>query len=154
VLRIFSMRVNARLDISHHGPPHPCKDGGVVWDKASTMRWCSASSLSTGAAFTRGLRCPHRYKSRGFKSGERGGHAMGAFSTCPLRASRTPQLKCAGAPSYMYNMLSAITHKLNISRHTLTWTYLLNLICVELVPRVGPLFSLCRTKVNLWGNFL
>jgi hypothetical protein len=27
-----SMRFNARLDTSHHGPPHPCKDAGVVAD--------------------------------------------------------------------------------------------------------------------------
>jgi hypothetical protein len=27
-----SMRFNARLDISHHGPLHPCKDAGVVAD--------------------------------------------------------------------------------------------------------------------------
>jgi hypothetical protein len=27
-----SMRLNARLDTSHHGPPHPFKDVGVVAD--------------------------------------------------------------------------------------------------------------------------
>jgi hypothetical protein len=26
------MRFNARLDTSHHGLPHPCKDAGVVAD--------------------------------------------------------------------------------------------------------------------------
>jgi hypothetical protein len=30
-----SMRLNARLDTSHHGPPHPFKDSGVV---AGSMR--------------------------------------------------------------------------------------------------------------------
>jgi hypothetical protein len=27
-----SMRFNARVDTSHHGPPHPIKDAGVVED--------------------------------------------------------------------------------------------------------------------------
>jgi hypothetical protein len=27
-----SMRFNARLDTSHHGPPHPRKNAGVVTD--------------------------------------------------------------------------------------------------------------------------
>jgi hypothetical protein len=39
-----SMRFNARLDTSHHGPPHPHKDGGVVADSLtgihSTMVKC------------------------------------------------------------------------------------------------------------------
>jgi hypothetical protein len=30
-----SMRFNARLDTSHHGPPHPFKDAGVVADSSS-----------------------------------------------------------------------------------------------------------------------
>jgi hypothetical protein len=29
---MFSMRFNARIDTSHHGPPHPFKDAGVVAD--------------------------------------------------------------------------------------------------------------------------
>jgi hypothetical protein len=77
----------------------------IVW-QASIVRWWSACSLSTGAAFW----CPHRYKSRGFKSGvERGGHAVGPPVPIPrswqvlLRTSHTARLKCAGAPSCMYH---------------------------------------------------
>jgi hypothetical protein len=29
---MFYMMFNARLDSSHHGPPHPFKDAGVVAD--------------------------------------------------------------------------------------------------------------------------
>jgi hypothetical protein len=32
VAKMSSMRFSARLDTSHHGPPHPFKDAGVVVD--------------------------------------------------------------------------------------------------------------------------
>jgi hypothetical protein len=32
-----SMRFNARLDTSHHGPPHPCKDAGAVTDSLTDI---------------------------------------------------------------------------------------------------------------------
>jgi hypothetical protein len=56
----------------------------IVW-QASTVRWWNICSLSTGAAYTRVFRCPHRWIFRGFKSGERGGHAVGLPQ--PIRRS-------------------------------------------------------------------
>jgi hypothetical protein len=32
MIKMSSMKFNARLDTSHHGPPHPYKDAGVVAD--------------------------------------------------------------------------------------------------------------------------
>jgi hypothetical protein len=32
-----SMRFSARLDTSHHGPPHPYKDGGAVADSLTSI---------------------------------------------------------------------------------------------------------------------
>jgi hypothetical protein len=34
---MFSMRFNARLDTSHHGPSHPFKDAGVVADSLTDI---------------------------------------------------------------------------------------------------------------------
>jgi hypothetical protein len=45
-----SMRVSARLVMSHHGPPNPFKDGGAVADSLTGIH--SASSLTTGAENT------------------------------------------------------------------------------------------------------
>jgi hypothetical protein len=63
---------------------------------------------------TRAFKFSRRYKSRGFKSGERGGHAVGPPLHIHrswyvlLRTSRTKRLKYAGAPSCMY-CISALT---------------------------------------------
>jgi hypothetical protein len=66
-----SMRFNARLDTSHHGPPHPFKDAGVVADSLTGIH--SAMVKCQQELHTQGyLGVPI-----GFKSGERGGHAVG-----------------------------------------------------------------------------
>jgi hypothetical protein len=63
------------------------------------------SSSSTGDEETNDFKWPHKYKSSGYKSGERGGQAIGpplpihrpgSFRFRYLRATR---LKCAGTPS-------------------------------------------------------
>jgi hypothetical protein len=101
-----SMRTSTRLIMDSRIHAKMSRQLRIVW-QASIVRWWSACSLSTGAAF----RCPHRYKSRGFKSGVgRGGHAVGPPVPVPrsrqvlLRTSRTARLKCAGAPSCMYHI--------------------------------------------------
>jgi hypothetical protein len=40
-----SMRCNARLDTSHHGPPHPFKDAGVVADSLTGIHNAMAKFL-------------------------------------------------------------------------------------------------------------
>jgi hypothetical protein len=47
--------ISARCDTSHHGPPNPCKDAGVVADSLTGIHnaMVSASSLSAGAVYTR-----------------------------------------------------------------------------------------------------
>jgi hypothetical protein len=102
-----SVRFSARLDTPHHGPSHRLKVAGVVAGTLAGIHnaLVKSSSTSTGAAYTRVFTCPHGYKSRGFKSGERGDHAVGSalpfyHSRCVLLGtSRTARLKCAGAPS-------------------------------------------------------
>jgi hypothetical protein len=61
------MRFNVRLDTSHHEPPHPFKDAGVVADSLTAIR------------------CQQELHTQGFlgvptgknPEDERGGHAMG-----------------------------------------------------------------------------
>jgi hypothetical protein len=55
MFKIFSMRFNARLDMSHHEAPHPFKHAEigverVVWQE-SGGRWWSTCSLLAGAAY-------------------------------------------------------------------------------------------------------
>jgi hypothetical protein len=68
----------------------------------------------------------------------------GPSSTYPsamiLRTSRTVRLKCAGAPSCMYCILSAITYKL-MSADTCWCGHFFLFWCVKLVPRVYPQLS-------------
>jgi hypothetical protein len=118
------MRSNARLGTSRHGSPHPCKDAGwvrIVWQVSTVRRW-SASTLSTGAAYTRDLGVP----TGGFKFGERGGHIVGPpvpiHQLMLLRTSRTARsalthdtcywghLAQHGAPSRMIRVTEDISH--------------------------------------------
>jgi hypothetical protein len=68
-----SIRFNARLDKSHHGPPFQFKDAGVVVDSLTGIHNAMVKCLFVvnRSCIHMGLGCPHRYKSRGFKSGER-----------------------------------------------------------------------------------
>jgi hypothetical protein len=40
-----SMRFNARLDASHHGPPHPYKDAGVVKNRLTGIHNATVKCL-------------------------------------------------------------------------------------------------------------
>jgi hypothetical protein len=74
-----SMRLNEHLDTSHHGPPYQFKFAGVVAVSLTGIHNAMVKCLfvvNRSCIHTK-FRCPHRYKSRGFKSGERGGHAVG-----------------------------------------------------------------------------
>jgi hypothetical protein len=46
VLKLFSMGFNARLDTSHHGPPHPFKVAGAVADSLTGIRSAVMECLS------------------------------------------------------------------------------------------------------------
>jgi hypothetical protein len=46
--------------------------------EAASILARSVSSPGTGVSYTRLLICPHKKKSRGVRSGERGGHATGS----------------------------------------------------------------------------
>jgi hypothetical protein len=52
VLKVFSIILTARVDTSHHGPPHPFKDAGVVADILTGIH------NATEAAYTRDLGVP------------------------------------------------------------------------------------------------
>jgi hypothetical protein len=43
--KISSMRFNTLLYTSHHGPPHPFKDAGVVADSLTGMRSAMVNCL-------------------------------------------------------------------------------------------------------------
>jgi hypothetical protein len=120
------MRFNARLDTSHHGPPRPFWDAaGAV--AASTMR--CASSLSTGAAYTRVFRCTHIWR--------------GAWRPCSgfsclyrpvmlLRTSRTARLsECQLNRSWQY-----------------TFSY--NFIQIKCVPDTCSAYSSCYATTRRW----
>jgi hypothetical protein len=122
-----SIRFNARLDASLHGRPHPFRDAGVVADSLTGIHnvmkcifFVNRGCIHKG--FTRMM--SSHVKSRGYKSGERGGHAMGPPSVTigvTSVTSRTARLKCGRAPS----CISAVTHKLNVPGHMLMWAFLL-----------------------------
>jgi hypothetical protein len=50
-----SMRFNALLDMSHHGPPHPFKDAGVVADSLTGIHNAVVKCL-----FVVSRRCIHK----------------------------------------------------------------------------------------------
>jgi hypothetical protein len=79
-----SMRINARLDTFHHAPPHPFRDGGAVADSLPGIHPAMVKCLFVvnRSCIHKGFTCPHRYKSRRFKSGEHGGQAVANPSTC------------------------------------------------------------------------
>jgi hypothetical protein len=56
-----SMRFHARLDTSHHGPPHPFKDARIFADSLRGIH--TAFSLSTVTAYIKVFRCRYRQKS-------------------------------------------------------------------------------------------
>jgi hypothetical protein len=108
------MRFNARLDASHHGPPHPSKDAGAVADSLtgihSAMVKCQQELLTqeyldvpTGKTLRIQIRRAWR-------------PCSGSSSTYPpvmiLGTSRTARLQCARAPSCMYRIraLTPVVH--------------------------------------------
>jgi hypothetical protein len=72
-----SMRCNALLDASHHEPPHPFKDAGVVVDSLTGIHnaMVECPFIVNRSCMHKGFSYPHRQKFRGLKSGERGGLA-------------------------------------------------------------------------------
>jgi hypothetical protein len=73
------MRFNARLGTSHHGPPHPFKDVGVVSDSLTGVHNAMVKCLSVvnRSCIRKGFGSPHGQISTVFKFGDRGGHAVG-----------------------------------------------------------------------------
>jgi hypothetical protein len=96
------MEPNVPLDTSHHGPPHPCKDAGAIAESLTGMPNAMVKRLFvvSRSRINNSFRCPRRQTSRGFKSGECGGHAVGPpLPVCwpwyvLRRTSRTAHLAC------------------------------------------------------------
>jgi hypothetical protein len=57
-----SMRFNARLDTSHHVPPHPSKDAGAVADSLRGIHSAMVKCLFVvnRSCIHKVFRCPHR----------------------------------------------------------------------------------------------
>jgi hypothetical protein len=71
-----SMRFNQCLSMSYHGPLHPFRDAGVIVGSLTGIHNAMVKCLFiiNRICIHKGFfRCPHRLKSRGFKSAERGG---------------------------------------------------------------------------------
>ncbi|GBO02620.1 hypothetical protein AVEN_71588-1 [Araneus ventricosus] len=77
---------------------------GDTLAQASVIRFRSSCNVGGGVAYTRCLMYPHRKKSNGFRSGERGGHSTQAPypMTCCWNVSRMYcwafDTLCGGAP--------------------------------------------------------
>jgi hypothetical protein len=74
-----SMRFSALLDSSHQGPPYPSKDAGVVADSLTGIHSAMVKFLFVvnRNRTHKGSEVLPQVKCRGFKSGERGVHAVG-----------------------------------------------------------------------------
>jgi hypothetical protein len=57
-----SMKFGARLDTSHHGPPHPFKDAGAVADSLTGIHSATVKCLFVvnRRCIHKGFRCSHR----------------------------------------------------------------------------------------------
>jgi hypothetical protein len=118
------MRFNARLDTSHHGPPHSFKDAGAVADSLTGIHSAmKCLDVVNRSCIHKGLQMsPHVNIQRI--------QVRRAWRPCSillylsirhdmlLRTSRKARLRCAGAHSCI---LSAVTRKLNVSGHMLIW---------------------------------
>jgi hypothetical protein len=132
-----SMRFNARLDTSHHGSPHPFKDSRAFADSLTGMR------NEMEKCFSVFNRCcfqvsPHE--------------AMQWVLHYPSIGHENISLSTATGHD---SVLSDVTHKLNVSRHMLRWTFLFVLLCRTHAQSVFVPFSYTlykRTKEKLLGN--
>ena len=96
------------------------------WSGYSLYRsWCfsnlfilfrSFSAFSAiDVAYTIDFKCPHKWKSNGFKSGERAGRAIRPprpihlFAKCWFKNCLATRLKCGGAPSCINRIRSLIS---------------------------------------------
>ena len=86
-----------------------------VCRKPCSILFRSISAFSINVACTIDFKCPHKWKSNGFKSGERASHAIGPprpihlFAKCRFRNCLATRLKCGGAPSCINRMQSLIS---------------------------------------------
>jgi hypothetical protein len=65
--------------MSHLGTLHPFREAGVVVGSLTVIHSVMLKCIFvTGAAYTNVLRCLHRQKFRGVKSGKNRGHAVGS----------------------------------------------------------------------------
>jgi hypothetical protein len=108
-----SMRFKSRLHTSNYRLPHSFKISGAVTDSLTGINNAMKSLYDVN------WRCIHndfcvssQVKSWGFKSGERGGYAVGLPPPFNLtwrllqRTSSTARLQCAIAPSYTDHVIA------------------------------------------------
>jgi hypothetical protein len=73
-----SMRLNAHLDMSHHRLWQEFKGAAVVGESLTGMHNAAMKCLLNNiCCIHKSFWCPHKYKSRGFKSSERGDLTVG-----------------------------------------------------------------------------
>ena len=95
-----------------------------ICQKPCSTLFRSISACSIDVACTIDFKCLHKWKSSGFKSGERAGHAIGSprpihlFAKCWFKNCLATRLKRGGAPSCINRIPSLISTgtSSNISR--------------------------------------
>ena len=80
--------------------------------KPCSVLFRSISACSIDVAYTIDFKCPDKWKSNGFKSGERAGHATGPihlFAKCRFKNCLATRLKRGGDPSCINRIPSLIS---------------------------------------------
>jgi hypothetical protein len=105
MIKMSSMKFIARLDASHQGPSHPSKDAGVVADSLTGIHNAMCLFVVNRSCIHNGFTCPHRQTSRGFKSGERGGHALFSYTYPSVMIGTTENISHGTAKMYRSNIM-------------------------------------------------
>jgi hypothetical protein len=145
-----SMRFNARLDTSHHGPPHPFKDAGEVVDSltgvhTAMVKWLfvNRSCIHNGFLVFPEVKIQKIQTWRAWRPCT--GSSSNSLLVMLLRTSRKARLRCVGTPLCI---LSAINQKLNVSGHMLMWTFFVALVCGTGAQSLSVPFQLCGVYKN------
>jgi hypothetical protein len=146
------MRFNARLDMSHHGPPHPFKDGGAVADTLTGIH----SAM---------VKCQQELHTHGCVGVPTGKNTEDS-SPVSVEAMQYALL-CLSIGHYIENISqsaanmrwSAIMHSFShnsqtVSGHMLIWTFFLVFVCgsraqSSFIPFSYTLYIL-HTKNRTW----
>jgi hypothetical protein len=144
-----SMRLNARLDTSHHGQPHPFEDAGVVADSLTGNHNSMSKCLFViNRSFSgMGIQVPPPVNIQRIQIWRAWKSCSGSSSTYPSVMIGVVENISHGAAKMTDNwidhdsILSAIAHKLNISIQMLIRIFFLLLVCGTRAQNLSATFS-------------